>query len=170
MPDDGLGVVVLTNQHCTPDMVNHWPDKIARDIYDHLLHDKLTGQISLPPRAAPVAASGGPGDAQLAALAGAPAGATAASSPVDYTGMFSNPGYGDMVVDRSGSNLTISYYGYTWPLQPLLDKVFRFDVAAFGTDFPVVVKFFPGSTGSLDSFAATLVIEPSVLWIPFLKR
>jgi hypothetical protein len=33
-----------------------------------------------------------------------------------------------------------------------------------------VVKFFPGNTGSLDSFAATLVIEPSVLWIPFLKR
>jgi CubicO group peptidase (beta-lactamase class C family) len=170
MPDDGLGVVVFTNQHCTPDMVNHWPDKIARDLYDHLLHDKLTGQISLPPRATPVAASGGPGDAQLAALAGTPAGATAASSPGDYAGMFSNPGYGDMVVGRSGSNLTISYYGYTWPLQPLLDKVFRFDVVAFGTDFPVVVKFFPGSTGSLDSFAATLVVEPSVLWIPFLKR
>jgi CubicO group peptidase (beta-lactamase class C family) len=170
MPDDGLGVVVLTNQHCTPDMVNHWPDEIARDIYDHLLHDKLTGQIRLPPRASPVAASGVAGGAQLAALAGAPAAAPALSTPGDYTGMFSNPGYGDMVVGRSGNNLTISYYGYTWPLKPFATNVFRFDVIAFGTDFPVLVKFFPGSTGSLDSFAATLVVDPSVLWIPFLKR
>jgi hypothetical protein len=57
----------------------------------------------------------------------------------------------------------------TWPLQPLSDTVFRFDVAAFGTDFPVFVKFARGNTGSIDSFAASLVAQP-LLWIPFLKR
>ena len=170
MPDDGLGVVVLTNQHCTPGMVNHWPDLIARDIYDHLLHDKLTGQINLPPRASPATASRGAVDSHVAALAGAAAVAPLVATPGDYTGMFSNPGYGDMVVSRSGSDLTISYYGFTWPLQPVADKVFRFDVAAFGTDFPVFVKFIPDDAGSLTSFAATLVVDPSVLWIPFAKR
>jgi hypothetical protein len=84
--------------------------------------------------------------------------------------MFSNPGYGDLVVSRSGSNLNVSYYGLTWPLQPLSDTVFRFDVEGFGTDFPVFVKFVRGSTGSIDSFAASLVLQPVVLWIPFLKR
>ena len=34
MPDDGLGVVVLTNQHCSTNMINQWPDKVATAIYD----------------------------------------------------------------------------------------------------------------------------------------
>jgi len=50
----------------------------------------------------------------------------------DYTGMFSNPGYGDLVVSRSGDNLNISYYGLSWPLQPLSDTTFRFVIRAFG--------------------------------------
>ena len=167
MPDDGLGVIVLTNQHCTPGLINIWPDKVATAIYDHLLHGRVTGQLILPPRAGlPVGASA----AANAAPVAAPAVAPPLSSPGDYTGMFSNPGYGDLVVSRSGSNLNVSYYGLTWPLHPLSDTVFRFDVEGFGTDFPVFVKFVRGSTGSIDSFAASLVLQPVVLWIPFLKR
>ena len=163
MPDDGLGVVVLTNQHCTPDLINTWPDKVATAIYDHLLGDWVTGELCLPPRAAsPAGASGADG--------GAPAPAPALASPGDYTGMFSNPGYGDMVVNRSGNDLNISYYGLAWPLQPVSDMLFRFDVRGFGAVFPVFVKFARGSTGALDSFAASLVLQPTVLWIPFLKR
>ena len=163
MPDDGLGVVVLTNQHCTPGLINIWPDKVATAIYDHLLHDRVTGELCLPPRAAsPVAASG---TADVA-----PGAAPVLASPGDYTGMFSNPGYGDLVVNRSGNNLNISYYGLAWPLQPLSDTLFRFDVHGFGAVFPVFVKFARGSTGALDSFAASLVLQPTVLWIPFLKR
>ncbi|MEA2956251.1 MAG: hypothetical protein QOJ58_1751, partial [Alphaproteobacteria bacterium] len=168
MPDDGLGVIVLTNQHCTQDMVDKWPDKVARSIYEHLLQGQVTGQLILPRRAGlPVGASA---DAAHAAPVVAPAVAPALASPGDYTGMFSNPGYGDLVVGRSGNNLNVSYYGLTWPLQPLSDTVFRFDVTAFGTDFPVFVKFVRGNTGSIDSFAASLVVQPAVLWIPFLKR
>jgi CubicO group peptidase (beta-lactamase class C family) len=168
MPDDGLGVIVLTNQHCTQDMVDKWPDKVARSIYEHLLQGQVTGQLILPRRAGlPVGASA---DAAHAAPVAAPAVAPALASPGDYTGMFSNPGYGDLVVSRSGNSLNVSYYGLTWPLQPLSDTVFRFDVMAFGTDFPVFVKFVRGNTGSIDSFAASLVVQPAVLWIPFLKR
>jgi hypothetical protein len=173
MPDDGLGVVVLTNQHCTQDLINIWPDKVATDIYDHLLHDELTGQIRLPPRAVAAvaaAAPAAPGAAQVAALAAAPAVAIPAGSAGNYTGMFSNPGYGDMVVSRAGNDLNISYYGLSWPLQPLSDTAFRFDVVGFGTDFPVFVQYARSSTGSFDSFAASLVLQPVVLMIPFLKR
>lgn len=170
MPDDGLGVVVLTNQHCTRDLINIWPDKVATDIYDHLLHDQLTGQIRLPPRAMVAAVPAAPGAASVAALAAAPVVATPVASAGDYTGMFSNPGYGDMVVSRAGNDLNISYYGLSWPLRALSDTAFRFDVFGFGTDFPVFVQYARSGTGSLDSFAASLVLQPVVLMVPFLKR
>ena len=156
MPDDGLGVVVLTNQHCTPDLVEIWPNKVATAIYDHLLHGQVTGQLVLPPR---------PGQAVAVADAApiaAPAVAPAIAAPGDYTGMFSNPGYGDMAVSRSGNNLNISYYGLTWPLQPLTDTIFRFDVLAFGTDFqgvrPVLSR---GGTGAIES-PCPFPLTPSV--------
>jgi CubicO group peptidase (beta-lactamase class C family) len=163
MPDEGLGVIVLTNQHCTPDLVDKWPSKVATAIYDHLLHGTVTGQMVLPPRPSQV------GAAANAAPIAAPA-VIPTIVPGDYTGMFSNPGYGDMAVSRSGNNLKISYYGQTWPLQPQSSDTFRFDVLAFGTDFPVFVKFVRGSTGAIESFVAPLVILPSVILIPFAKR
>jgi CubicO group peptidase (beta-lactamase class C family) len=166
MPDDALGVIVLTNQHCTQDLVNIWPDKVAAAIYDHLLHGRVTGQLVLPPRADRPAGAG----ANAAAPVAAPAVAPAIASPGDYTGMFSDPGYGDMVVSRSGDKLNISYYSLTWPLQPQTDTLFRFDVIGFGTDFPVFVKFTRGTTGAIEAFAASLVVQPTVLWIPFVKR
>jgi hypothetical protein len=75
-----------------------------------------------------------------------------------------------MAVSRSGNNLNISYYGMTWPLKPLTDTLFRFDVLAFGTDFPVFVQFVRGSSGAIESFNAPLVVMPSVILIPFVKR
>ena len=161
MPDDGLGVVVLTNQHCTPDLVNIWPDKVATAIYDHLLHGHVSGQLSLPKRATAAGAAAAEAAPNVAALLASPGG---------YTGMFSNPGYGDFAVSRSDNDLNISYYGLTWPLQPLSDTMFRFDVNGFGEVFPVFVRFARNSAGSIDSFAASLVLQPVVFWVPFLKR
>jgi CubicO group peptidase (beta-lactamase class C family) len=165
MPDEGLGVIVLTNQHCTQNLVDTWPNKVATAIYDQLLHGCITGQLVLPPRPSEAAA------AANAAPNASPAVAPAILAPGDYTGMFSNPGYGDMVVSRSGNNLNISYYGLSWPLQPQADPLsFRFDVLAFGTVFPVFVHFVRGSNGAIESFVAPLVIKPKVILIPFLKR
>jgi hypothetical protein len=72
MPDDGLGVIVLTNQHCADGMINAWPDKVARNIYDHLLHGSVTGKLSLPSRMAPHAAFYAADAAPLAAPVVAP--------------------------------------------------------------------------------------------------
>uniref|UniRef100_UPI0013D3480E serine hydrolase n=1 Tax=Klebsiella pneumoniae TaxID=573 RepID=UPI0013D3480E len=38
MPNDGLAVMLLTNQHCTDNLIGIWPDKAALDIYDYLLN------------------------------------------------------------------------------------------------------------------------------------
>ena len=48
LPDDGIGVIALTNQHCTSDLIGRWPDKVVARIYDYLLNKRVTGQIILP--------------------------------------------------------------------------------------------------------------------------
>jgi hypothetical protein len=146
-------VVVLTNQHCTDNLIDTWPDQIAAKIYGYLLGGALTG---LP---VPVASPAPP------AL---PVGPTPVS-PDDYTGMFSDPGYGDFVVCRAGNGLEIGYYSFTWPLEPVITDVFQFHVLGFGTIFPVFVIFTRDSTGAIESFTATLV-RPPVPAVPFVKR
>jgi CubicO group peptidase (beta-lactamase class C family) len=175
MPDDGLGVVVLTNQHCTDKLINKWPDRVATDIYDHLLHDKLSGQLTLPtcspdgrlslPTAPPPPVTGLTAQAAPAAAAPAPPAAIG-----DYTGMFSNPGYGDFVVSSAGNHLQISYYESSWELTQLSELQFLFKVQAFGTEFPVVVMFSKNGSGAVMAFSASLVLKPRVLMIPFAKR
>jgi CubicO group peptidase (beta-lactamase class C family) len=164
MPDDGLGVVVLTNQHCMPKMINHWPDKVAAAIYDYLLHGEVTGKLRLSGRAVPA-------DPSYPDGFGSPPAGFVLPSPGGYTGMFSNPGYGDFVVGCSGDDLTISYYGQTWPLRPFPgDTQFLFQIVAFGANFPVFVKFGRSRTGAIESFEASLVGQPVLLFIPFVKR
>jgi CubicO group peptidase (beta-lactamase class C family) len=153
MPDDGLGVVVLTNQHCTPNLTSIWPDQLVTTIYNYLLNGQVT-QLSaprdLPPPASPVPV--------------APPAALGA-----YTGMFSNPGYGNLVVSIFGTGLNISYYDKTWPLQPLSATDFQFVVHAFGAVFPVRVIFTQGSAGTMDQLAASMVLQP-VIFVPFARR
>ena len=164
MPDDGLGVVVLTNQHCMPKMINHWPDKIATAIYDHLLHGEVTGKLSLPGRAVPAEPAFPPGF-------GPPPAGYVLPSPGDYTGMFGNPGYGDFVIGCSGDDLTISNHAQTWPLRPFPnDMHFLFLIDAFGANFPVFVKFKRSGAGVIESFEASLVAQPVMLFIPFDRR
>jgi hypothetical protein len=168
MPDDGLGVVVLTNQHCTQPLINTWPDKIATDIYDYLINGQLTGKLTLPKRTP----HAGLGMTVPPPEVAAPAASTAPSAPIAvgaYTGMFSNDGYGDFVVSHSGNNLSITYYGSSWSLQPLSDTIFLFKVPAFGTVFPVKVVFAKDNTGAITSFDAGLVLTPP-LDITFTKR
>jgi CubicO group peptidase (beta-lactamase class C family) len=169
MPDDGLGVVVLTNQHCTPLMVNKWPDKVATDIYDYLVNGQLTGKLALPKRTA----HAGLGMTEHPPEVVAPPGAAAPQARMalgDYTGMFSNQGYGDFVVSRFGNGLNISYYDLSWTLQPLSDTTFVFFVPAFGLIFPVKVVFGKDKAGAINSFAATLVAKPVPIDISFDKR
>jgi CubicO group peptidase (beta-lactamase class C family) len=165
MPDAGMGVVALTNQHGTPDLVGKWPDKIATRIYDYLLNGEITDRLSLPPRMAP---GGGAGPVQTVTQAQAAASPPGVSAPGDYTGMFCDPGYGDMAVSRSGRELNISYYGLSWPLHQLSDTAFYFDIRAFGADHKVFVVFHRAGTGNVD--ALFIPFNPPVGPIQFVKR
>lgn len=170
MPDDGHAVVVLSNQQCTNALINEWPDKVATDIYDYLINGQPTGQLSLPKPKAP---TGLGMDRRPAPIITAPKGAAAPATPAalgNYTGMYSNPGYGELVVSRCGDGLNISYYGSSWPLQPLSDTLFAFLVPAFGTTFPVKVVFARDSAGVMKSLAATLALQPTVIDITFDKH
>jgi CubicO group peptidase (beta-lactamase class C family) len=135
MPDRGLGVIVLTNQHCTTDLIGKWPDKVAEPIYDYLLNGQLAARVRLPEL--PAFDDGidvqGPWSPATSTVAAAPAG--------DYVGMFSDDGYGDMAVSQRGAGLEISYYGTSWPLQHATGDVFVFNIHAFASDFKVPVMF-----------------------------
>jgi CubicO group peptidase (beta-lactamase class C family) len=164
MPDAGLGIVALTNQHCTPDLIGKWPDKVATTIYDYLINGAVTGRLTHPPRLAPSVAAAPlqvdrPPDASL------PPSALAAG---DYTGMFSNPAYGDMSVSLSGTDFNIDYYGSSWPLHQISDTQFYFDLHAFGADHKVPVIFHRAGTGKVD--ALVIPFEPTVTPILFAKR
>lgn len=138
MPDQRLAVVILTNQHCTNDLIGKWPDDVAEPIYDHLLH----GQPAAGVRLARIAAvdDGLETFDPWSPAAAAPV-AAAAAPAADYVGMFCNGGYGDMTVSRCGEDLELSYYGTTWPLQRAMGDTFVFDVHAFASDFKVPAVF-----------------------------
>jgi len=135
MPDRGLAVIVLTNQHCTNDLIGKWPDKVAEPIYDYLLHGQPTAQVRLPE----ISGFDGGFDIQSpwspASMAGgaAPAG--------DYVGMFSDGGYGDIAVSQRADELELSYFGTSWPLQRVTGDLFVFNIHAFANDFKVPAMF-----------------------------
>ena len=174
MPDDGLGVVVLTNQHCTDELLRRkWPDKIATDIYDHLLHDTLSGQVELT-SCAPSGALSLPCEPP-SPVAPAKEAEDAISAPPplaleSFTGMFSNPGYGDFVVSPNGAKLSINYYGQSWDFDRVGATTFLFVVPAFGTNFPVLVEYFRDPNGAIAGLSAQIVLQPRLMMIPFTKR
>ncbi|MFZ8283943.1 hypothetical protein ACO1KS_14195, partial [Staphylococcus aureus] len=88
-------------------------------------------------------------------------------NPALYTGMYGNDGYGEFVISRSGDNLSISYYGSSWTLQPTSATQMMFVVPAFGTHFPVLVFFAQNDAGAVTGFSATLVLQPHPILITF---
>lgn len=171
MPDDGLSVVMLTNQHCTQQLVGQWPDKAVLDIYDHLLNGAAAGKITHPRRSA--AHGHGLGMAAASAAAAAHKPAAAAPGHLPHTGcpgLYSDNGYGEFAISRSGHDLAISYYGESWPLQATSATDFGFLVPAFGTIFPVGGTFTKNGSGTITGLRADLVLQPHPLKIPFAKR
>jgi CubicO group peptidase (beta-lactamase class C family) len=161
MPDEMLGVIVLANQQGVGTLADLWLRKVAERVYDYLLDGKLANAICLPECPTTEPAIG----AAPAPAAGPP---PAAFAPEDYTGMFSDPGYGDMAVSPWGTGLKISYYGQSWPLQPRAVDEFFFLVHAFATVKPVLSTFKRGSDGKVSSLG--LLLQPGVANIMFTKR
>ena len=144
MPDPGLGVVVLTNQHCTFGLANKWPDKVAEKIYELLLDAKGPNSVNFP---SPL--RGGPPNVP-------PKGDEVVRDPNDYTGMYCDNAYGDMTVNLSGSGLSINYYGSTYRLRQSTELDFEFTVEAFGQKFLVQTKFTKAGNGKINGVGIDL--------------
>ena len=144
MPDDGLGVVVLTNQHFdfNAPAPKFFPALVATEIYVHLrqalkehtaaIGDVAHAQASVGMErahpAGPPAANG-----QSSGGAHPPAGSVDAGSaaapgismrgytgrPSDYAGVFSHPAFGDISITVRGDIPYMSYYSAPWALQKL---------------------------------------------------
>ena len=158
MPDDGLGVVILTNQHATK-----FPDNVAAKIYEYLLTQPTTDHAVLARGLAQLAPVPSP------AMAGgaAPSPPSARAPLTDYVGMYSNSGYGDITISSSGNDY-VSYYQHDWPLHQNPDGTFFFDMHAFGTDFHPRVFFHKTAAGKVDSLG--IRFEPTIDPIQFIKR
>ncbi len=158
LPDDGAAVVALTNQQGTASTVGRWPDNVVAAIYDHLLSGALGYRTALPVELS---------RRELFEAAGSRS-PSAASSPGDYTGMFSDPGFGDISVSLSGHGLYINYYTHRWPLEPVLTDGFNFQVHAFGMDFDVPVFYKRDNGGKI--IALTLTLRLDLKPVRFVKR
>jgi len=90
--------------------------------------------------------------------------------PGDYTGMFSNPGYGDMTVESIGGNLYLTYYRLRWPLSPTSSDSFEFVLHAFGGIFNNrTVKFSRNTDGKVEKLIVVFE-KQQVGPIEFVKR
>ncbi len=163
MPDDGLGVIALTSQHCTKDLIGIWPDKVAARIYDYLLNKGATQDISLP---------AGLGHSGLfAAIEPGVSSAPAAFIPADCTGMFSNPGYGDVCISKIGEQLCFSYYNNTWPMLQQ-SGIYYIKVWAFG-EYQTAPIIFHTTNGTVDSLSVPfdpVLFEKTGRMVGFTKR
>ena len=75
-------------------------------------------------------------------------------------------GYGDVTINRKGTDLFLSYYNSNWLVQQ--SGGFYFKLRAYGTDF-IVPIFFGNTGGKID--ALSIPFEPKLIkWITFAKR
>lgn len=162
MPTRALGVIVLSNEH-TPlagsTLGGYWPLKVAEKVYDWLLNGRVTHNLTLPRL---------PDGARLFDLPleseSAFAGRSSADTGVvvDYCGIYSDMGYGDMTVGRVGLGLQLSYYGQSWPLKMLGGDVFSFTLHANGTDLTLRCKFLRDGDCKITGFVTRLTSDANV--------
>jgi hypothetical protein len=165
MPDDGLGVLVLTNQHAAK-----FPPVVARAVYQLLLpgtSSRFQLLSEIPPLLLMDLAWMSTGYELRKGRQ--PAKLQFTGSGADYVGMFSHPGYGDLSIIRRNDDLSIVYYERKWDLQRVTTDLYFFSMTAFGTEFPLVpVVFNRTSMGQVDK--VTIPFEAAVKPIQFHKR
>ncbi len=159
LPDDHIGIVVLTNLDATP-----CPGIISRSVADAMLGlDPIdwSGRIKTQM------------DAAKANLEKAPKNDTGRkpntkpSHPLaDYVGEFENPGYGIVTVKLNGKTLEATYNQITAQLEHWHYDVFRANNEEFA-DLKLFVNFEGNTTGDIDRL--TMPLEMTVKEIVFTR-
>lgn len=134
MPDDGAGVVVLTNMDATP----------VRDIIMYNVFDRFIGGKQVPWNARAkadhkemdAAQSRGKDKTRSDRVRG-----TRPSHPLEaYTGTFRNPGYGPIQVALEDGKLVATYNNSRMPLKHYHYDVFEMTLERFGVTFKVTFQ------------------------------
>ena len=165
LPNDSLGVVVLTNMYST----------ILRDFLPWLIYDRLLGLTPSNWNARFLDRRGrmrAMFTAQRAQEQTSRVPNTTPSHPMDaYVGTYTNPAYGDMVVSRDPDGLRLTFGAYEFPLPHFHYDVFRFAPPAGNpvhNRFRWLVTFNTAADGSVGSISAP--VEPTVPPIVFLRK
>jgi CubicO group peptidase (beta-lactamase class C family) len=160
LPDDGLGVVVLTNKNGSP-----IPAAITYTLYDRLLglsEVPWNERFQQDHAVEKAAGSAGKDRAETERVAG-----TNPSHPLaDYAGVYEHPGYGRMVIVEKDDGLEVRFNSLAGPLTHRHYDIFEHEQAAMGRIFPF--NFATDATGDIVSVAVPM--EPMVKDIVFTKQ
>ena len=163
MPDDGLGVVVLTNLHGTP-----LPSIVARVASDRVLglepldwNERSLKRRDVAEKAAE--------SAKKAAGEERKTGTTPAHALDDYAGEYVHPAYGSVMVARDGEKLAVRFHDIPMRLNHWHYETFRADVEEKTlAELKLFFQFFTDGQGEIDRL--TVPFEPFVEPISFKKR
>lgn len=165
LPNDSLGVIVLTNMYST----------IIRDFLPWMIYDRLLGLRPVDWHGrfldrrtrmrAMFAEQRSREDAQRVS-------GTQPTHPIDgYVGTYRHPAYGDMVVSRDGAGLKLRFGNYEFPLEHYHYDMFRFSPPAGNpvhSRFRWLLTFTTDADGSVGSISAP--VEPTVPPIVFIRQ
>lgn len=165
LPDDSVGVVVLTNMYSS----------MARDFIPWLVYDRLLGLPRVDWNARFLDRAGRARALQRAARAREDSGRVATAPPSHpleaYVGTYTHAAYGDAVVSRTGDDLRLRLGLFEFPLQHVHYDVFRLEPPAgdpVHNRFRFRVTFQTDPSGTLGTLA--IPMEPSVPPLPFTRR
>lgn len=165
LPDDSVGVVVLTNMYSTS----------ARDFIPWLVYDRLLGLSPSNWNARFLDRARRARAAQGAARAREDAGRIADAPPSHpleaYVGTYAHPAYGDAVVTRAGDELRLRLGVFEFPLPHFHYDVFKFAPPAgdpVHNRFRFRVTFQTDLDGTVGAVA--IPMEPSVPPLLFTRR
>ncbi len=150
MPDEEIGVVVLTNKNASP-----LPRAVMLSAFDRLLgvepRDWLAEVSAAPPTQ----------DEEDADEADRIADTTPSRPLGDFAGTYRHPGYGDVTITASDNGLHVSYYRFDGPLEHVHYDTFAFTLQQVG-GLVLRLTFFTNAHGEVDrlSFPLELMSAP----------
>jgi CubicO group peptidase (beta-lactamase class C family) len=160
LPDDGLGVVVLTNKSSSP-----LPATITYTVFDRLLELPDLPWNERFKRDDAVLKAGASAGKDRASTDRVPD--TTPSHPLaDYAGTYEHPGYGRLLVEEKDGGLTVRFNALVGPLAHRHYDVFEHEFKQAGVIYPLT--FAGDAVGDIVSVAVP--VEPMVKDIIFAKQ
>ncbi len=159
LPQDNMGLVVLTNLNGTP-----YPSILERYLYDHLLG---MSEVDWNDRLLKRVAAGKAAEEEAKKKGYTPrVPNTHPSHPLaDYAGDYNNPAYGTIHLEPQGEDFKIAFHGFTSTLKHFHYEVFQVPENALDRLERTKLAFHTNWNGEVDSLSSPM--EPDVQDIVF---